>query len=50
MKDDQMKASTAELISNANALASSFAVFGSNLDQKGIWRMLWKPKQPEKQK
>jgi phospholipid/cholesterol/gamma-HCH transport system substrate-binding protein len=48
LKDDEMKASTASLISNANAMAASFAVFGSNLDQKGIWRMLWKPKPTEK--
>jgi phospholipid/cholesterol/gamma-HCH transport system substrate-binding protein len=48
LKDEEMKASTASLISNANAMAASFAAFGSNLDQKGIWRMLWKPKQPEK--
>jgi len=48
LKDDEMKASTASLISNANAMAASFAVFGSNLDQKGIWKMLWKPKQTEK--
>ena len=48
LKDDEMKASTASLISNANAMAASFAVFGCNLDQKGIWKMLWKPKQTEK--
>jgi len=50
LHDEKMKASTQELISNANAVAASFAIFGSNLDQKGIWRMLWKPKQPEKKK
>ena len=48
LHDESMKAETASLISNANAVAASFATFGSNLNQRGIWRMLWKPKQTEK--
>jgi phospholipid/cholesterol/gamma-HCH transport system substrate-binding protein len=48
LKDQEMKAEMAALISNANAVAAEFSTFGSNLDQKGIWRMLWKPKQTEK--
>ncbi len=50
LHDESMKAETATLISNANAVAASFATFGSNLNQRGIWRMLWKPKQTEKSK
>lgn len=44
LKDQELKAQTAALISNANALAASFSTFGSNLNQRGIWSMLWKPK------
>jgi phospholipid/cholesterol/gamma-HCH transport system substrate-binding protein len=49
LKDEEMKAQTASLISNANALAASFSTFGSNLNQRGIWQMLWKPKQAKKE-
>jgi hypothetical protein len=48
LKDEEMKAETASLISNANAVAAAFSTFGSNLNQRGIWRMLWKPKQTKK--
>jgi phospholipid/cholesterol/gamma-HCH transport system substrate-binding protein len=48
LKDQEMKAETASLISNANAMTAAFATFGSNLNQRGIWRMLWKPKDSEK--
>jgi phospholipid/cholesterol/gamma-HCH transport system substrate-binding protein len=48
LKDEALKAKMADLISNANAMSAAFATFGSNLDEKGLWRMLWKPKQPEK--
>jgi phospholipid/cholesterol/gamma-HCH transport system substrate-binding protein len=48
LKDEAMKAETASLISNANAVAAAFSTFGSNLNQRGMWRMLWKPKQTEK--
>jgi len=48
LKDEQMKAEAASLISNANAVAAVFSTFGSNLNQRGIWSMLWKPKHTEK--
>jgi phospholipid/cholesterol/gamma-HCH transport system substrate-binding protein len=44
LKDEEMKAKAASLISNANAVAAAFATFGTNLNQRGIWSMLWKPK------
>lgn len=47
LRDEQTKEQTAALISNLNATAENFATFGSNLNQRGIWRMLWKPKSPE---
>ena len=48
LKDQEMKAEAASLISNANAMTAAFSTFGSNINQKGIWRMLWKPKQTER--
>jgi phospholipid/cholesterol/gamma-HCH transport system substrate-binding protein len=48
LKDEQMKAQAAMLVSNANAMAASFSAFGSNLNQRGIWSMLWKPKHTER--
>jgi phospholipid/cholesterol/gamma-HCH transport system substrate-binding protein len=48
LKDEDMKVQTELLISNANAVAASFAAFGSNLNQRGIWSMLWKPKHEKK--
>jgi phospholipid/cholesterol/gamma-HCH transport system substrate-binding protein len=48
LKDEEMKAEAASLISNANAMAAAFATFGTNLNQRGIWSMLWKPKHAEK--
>jgi phospholipid/cholesterol/gamma-HCH transport system substrate-binding protein len=47
LKDEAMKAEAASLLTNANALAAAFATFGNNLNQRGIWRMLWKPKHTE---
>jgi phospholipid/cholesterol/gamma-HCH transport system substrate-binding protein len=49
LKDEQMKAQTEALISNANAVAAGFSTFASNLNQRGIWSMLWKPKHPKKE-
>jgi phospholipid/cholesterol/gamma-HCH transport system substrate-binding protein len=49
-KDEEMKAKLAALLSNANATATAFATFGSNLNQRGIWSMVWKPKKNEGRK
>ncbi len=48
LKDAEMKAQAAALISNANAMAAAFSDFGSNLNQRGIWSMMWKPKHTER--
>ncbi len=48
LKDEAMKAEAGSLLTNANNVAAAFATFGTNLNQRGIWRMLWKPKQTEK--
>ncbi|HWD19076.1 MAG TPA: MlaD family protein [Verrucomicrobiae bacterium] len=48
LKDEQMKQQVAELISNVNLTAESLTLFGSNLNQRGVWAMLWKPKAAQK--
>jgi phospholipid/cholesterol/gamma-HCH transport system substrate-binding protein len=48
LKDEEMKAQAVALLSNANAVAAQFSAFGSNLNQKGIWHMLWKSKPDER--
>ncbi len=47
LKDEKMAAEMASFISNANAMTAEFSTFGSNLNQRGIWAMLWRPKHPE---
>ena len=44
LKDEKMSAQMASLISNASAISANISIFSSNLNQKGIWAMLWKPK------
>jgi phospholipid/cholesterol/gamma-HCH transport system substrate-binding protein len=44
LKDSQMQADTKSLVSNANATAASINTFFTNLDQYGLWHMLWKQK------
>jgi phospholipid/cholesterol/gamma-HCH transport system substrate-binding protein len=48
LKDQEMKAQLSSLLSNANATAAAFSTFGSNLNQRGLWHVLWKPKPPER--
>jgi phospholipid/cholesterol/gamma-HCH transport system substrate-binding protein len=48
LNDEGMKAQAVALLSNANVVASEFGVFGSNLNQRGVWSMLWKPKHTER--
>jgi phospholipid/cholesterol/gamma-HCH transport system substrate-binding protein len=48
LKDDEMKAEMTALLSNANATAAAFGAFGSNLNQRGLWHMLWTPKSSER--
>ena len=48
LKDEKINAQMASIVSNANALTEEFSIFGSNLNQRGIWAMLWKPKHKEK--
>jgi hypothetical protein len=50
LKNEKINAQLAAIVSNANALTAEFSIFGSNLNQRGIWAMLWKPKPREKEK
>lgn len=44
LKDEHMKAEMQDLIQNLNSMSANFAIFGSNLNQRGLWSMLRKPK------
>lgn len=44
LKDPQVAAQIKSLVSNADNLTEEFSEFGHNLNKKGIWAMLWKPK------
>ncbi len=48
LKDENMKMDAAAAISNANAMAASFGTLASNINQRGFWSMLWKPKHTDK--
>lgn len=48
LRDEQMKTNLASLATNLNSVAQNFSVFSSNLNSRGIWSMLWKPKPPKK--
>jgi phospholipid/cholesterol/gamma-HCH transport system substrate-binding protein len=47
LKNEKMAANLASFVSNANSMTAQFSEFGSNLNQRGIWAMLWKPKHKE---
>ena len=48
LRDEKMKAELASLATNLNSVAQNFSLFSSNLNSRGIWSMLWKPKPPKK--
>jgi ABC-type transporter Mla subunit MlaD len=47
LKSEEMTAQLASVASNAAAMTAEFSEFGRNLNQRGIWAMLWKPKHRE---
>jgi phospholipid/cholesterol/gamma-HCH transport system substrate-binding protein len=47
LKNEKTAAELASFVSNANNMTAEFGEFGSNLNRRGIWAMLWKPKRPE---
>jgi phospholipid/cholesterol/gamma-HCH transport system substrate-binding protein len=48
LRDEHMKTQMGLLVTNANAMAEQLSTFGSNLNSRGVWSMLWKPKPPKK--
>lgn len=44
LKDEHTKAQVQDLIQNLNSMSANFAIFGSNLNQRGLWSMLRSPK------
>ncbi len=44
LKDDRMKGQVQDLLQNLNSMSANFAIFGSNLNQRGLWSMLRTPK------
>lgn len=44
LKDERMKVQVQDLIQNLNSMSANFAIFGSNLNQRGLWSMLRTPK------
>jgi phospholipid/cholesterol/gamma-HCH transport system substrate-binding protein len=46
LTDDKMKAQFGDLVTNADSLAAALSVFANNLNQNGVWHMLWKHKNP----
>jgi phospholipid/cholesterol/gamma-HCH transport system substrate-binding protein len=46
LKDERMKQQVQDLIQNLNSMSANFAIFGSNLNQRGLWSMLRSPKTP----
>jgi phospholipid/cholesterol/gamma-HCH transport system substrate-binding protein len=47
LKDEKMAAEMASFVSNANTMTAEFGDFGRNLNQRGIWAMLWRPRHTE---
>ncbi|MEO6035441.1 MAG: MlaD family protein [Verrucomicrobiota bacterium] len=44
LRDEQMKSQLVSLGTNLTVVAENFGAFSSNLNRRGIWSMLWKPK------
>jgi phospholipid/cholesterol/gamma-HCH transport system substrate-binding protein len=44
LKDDRLKVQVEDLVQNINSMSANFAIFGSNLNQRGLWSMLRTPK------
>ena len=50
IRDEQLKNELASLVTNLNGAADNFKVFGSNINSRGLWSTLWKPKEPKESK
>ena len=48
LKDDAMKAEVSLLLDDLSKFASNISVLSSNINNKGLWRVLWKPKESKR--
>ena len=48
--DEQLKSELTSLVTNLNGAAANFKVFGSNLNSRGLWSVLWRPKEQKESK
>jgi phospholipid/cholesterol/gamma-HCH transport system substrate-binding protein len=46
LKDERLNGQVKDLVQNLNSMSANFAIFGSNLNQRGLWSMLRTPKTP----
>jgi len=49
IRDEELKVEVASLVTNFNQVAGNLSILSSNINNRGLWSVLWKPK-PEKQK
>lgn len=47
LKDEELRRQLDSAVSNANTLTAELVTFGHNLNERGIWAMLWRPKHKE---
>ncbi len=47
LKDDQLKLEMSSLFTNLNTVSSNLTLLSSNINSKGLWSVLWKPKPPK---
>lgn len=51
IEDEQLKLEMAQILTNLNAATANLTILSSNINTKGLWRVLWKPKsEPAKKK
>ncbi|MEO5804870.1 MAG: MlaD family protein [Verrucomicrobiota bacterium] len=48
LRDEQMKTQISSVMTNLHSASANFSLFSSNLNNRGIWSMLWKSKPPKK--
>jgi len=47
LHDEQLKLEMSSIMTNLNATTSNLNILSSNINNKGLWSVLWKPKQPK---
>jgi len=44
LRDDQLKLEMSSFLTNLNAVSMNLGILSSNINNKGLWSVLWKPK------